>query len=303
MSISAALTSLLLAPEALGFCRAHACDPDSGQTCTRDPATQCSNQGVQLSRKNGCFTYGVARGAGFPLGLSDAEVEAIIARAFRKWASADCDGRPPGIVVRTVGVVDATAPFTCGVPSLNLDTWFVTPLTNSNAEMPTNALVAGATVPKFLEATGEIIDADVRLNESFWGALRKDPTFLGLLATTAVHEAGHVLGLAHSQDKAALMFRSYEVTTDRPLAADDVAAICTLYPPVESVTCSEPGVTEAALNQAACDAVAKQSGSGCAMGNARREPTPWAFAVLCVGMIGMLGRRLRWRAARSVAKI
>ncbi len=259
ITLSALLSWSLSSTSSQAFCQARSCDPDAaGAICSKDPVTGCSNTGLNLGRRNGCLTYGVARGGAARLGLTDAEFESIVGRAFALWTHIRCpSGSPPSLSVRSVGVVDAPAPFTCSEPSLNLDTWFIFALSPPSGSFLSGA-TAGITVPKFNPTTGEIIDADVSLNRLFFEAKLTDPNLRGLLATTATHEAGHVLGLAHSQDNSAVMYKSYELTPDRALSDDDISGICALYPPTSSIVCSDPGVTEAALNQEACDVVKRQ---------------------------------------------
>lgn len=47
--------------------------------------------------------------------------------------------------------------------------------------------------------------------------------------TVLLHEAGHCLSLAHSNDAAAVMYPSYTVGHPKHLSADDIAGVCALY--------------------------------------------------------------------------
>lgn len=255
------LTGLSLlgsARSAHAYCLARSCDPDASSTmsCVLD-AAGCSVEGTPLRRASACVTFGVAAGTGMRfLDVADAELAAAVSEAFALWASADCGGAPPGLVVRSVGAVASPEPFACeALPDRNVDVWSVSSaFPNPPAVTLTTGVVAGRTRPTFTLPDGRVFDADVELNELWLVLHDEDPQVLrGVLRTVAAHEAGHALGLAHSKDPAALMFRSYEVTAGRGLSPDDVRGICALFPPGK-VDCA-PAATPPpeALGAAACE--------------------------------------------------
>jgi hypothetical protein len=92
-------------------------------------------------------------------------------------------------------------------------------------------------------STGEILDADLELNDSaFFFTTADGPPCpatgprVGCVAydvqNTVTHEAGHYLGLGHSSDPDATMFAFAPngETRKRVLHADDVTGICAIYP-------------------------------------------------------------------------
>jgi Matrixin len=93
-------------------------------------------------------------------------------------------------------------------------------------------------------STGEILDADMELNDSgfFFTTTDQGPpcpssgTRVGCVGydvqNTVTHEAGHYLGLGHSSDPDATMyaFAPNGETRKRLLHADDVSGICAIYP-------------------------------------------------------------------------
>jgi len=104
--------------------------------------------------------------------------------------------------------------------------------------------------------TGQLLDADVEFND----ALASDGTKYTFttvdsppctadgqsdcvdidVQNTATHEEGHTIGLAHSLDPTATMYATAPMgeTSKRVLAADDIAAVCTIYPKgAETSTC------------------------------------------------------------------
>ena len=92
------------------------------------------------------------------------------------------------------------------------------------------------------KSTGEILDADILVNEEHFpwadcGMAGCDDAPDGLpfvdLRNVMTHEAGHFFGLAHSQILAATM-DPQSARGDifkRILRTDDVEGICTIYPP------------------------------------------------------------------------
>lgn len=87
------------------------------------------------------------------------------------------------------------------------------------------------TLTLFKRGSGELVDADIVVNEKFydWGvgaAVDND------LQNALTHEVGHLLGLAHSEANDATMYASASPheTEKRTLDRDDVAALQALYP-------------------------------------------------------------------------
>jgi hypothetical protein len=253
LAISALLTFFERAADA--YCEARSCDPDAkgGQECDLDPETRCSTDGIALRRENGCIDIAVKHGdAETMLGLSDTEFEQIVLEAFEEWSSVDCGNGHPSIQVQSVGSVETREPFSCiAMPSLNLNVWMLSDKIGDSVVTSQSGATAGITHPSFVKSTGEIFDADVELN-ALW-LLVQDPKVLrDHLRIVATHEAGHVLGLAHSRHEDALMYRNYAVSDERKPTADDVKGICDLYPPGR-LECARPRAETAALSQNACN--------------------------------------------------
>lgn len=87
--------------------------------------------------------------------------------------------------------------------------------------------VIGITQVGFQETTGEIVEADILLNDNFtFSTTPSDPSYLGNVIT---HEAGHFLGLGHGQVVGSTMF--YSLTRGQyQVNDDDKAGLYSLYP-------------------------------------------------------------------------
>ncbi len=124
-----------------------------------------------------------------------------------------------------------------------------------------------------------------------------------VLSYTAVHEAGHYLGLAHSSDTTAVMFERYNPDTQSSpeLAPDDIDGICELYPPPQKISIAQnrvtcrPGSTnrrakkpprraDEAEQEAARDAAEADSGCSIAAVGQRAHSVWFTAAVLLSGL-------------------
>jgi hypothetical protein len=90
---------------------------------------------------------------------------------------------------------------------------------------------------------GEIYDADVEVNSHDKNLTVGDTRVGSDLLSVVTHEAGHFLGLAHSESTEATMYPSYNPgeTKLRTLTDDDIEGICDIYPegrPIGSNSCA-----------------------------------------------------------------
>src|SRR5262249_21192786 len=109
----------------------------------------------------------------------------------------------------------------------------------------------GLTRLKFDIGTGEIFDADMEINSAEHDLVLEGTPGPNqfLLASVLTHEAGHFLGLAHSQDPNAIMYPTYHPDSSQ-LSQDDIDGICAIYPPDGT----RPRDTGPVVQQDACDA-------------------------------------------------
>ena len=211
--------------------------------------------------------------------------ETVLVSAFNTWATANCgQGKHPTISAMSGGQTPVSnVEYVPGQANANIfmfrdDTWM--------ASAPGSALAL--TTVSYDFHTGEIYDADVEVNGTAGNITDGRPSDGADLPSIMTHEIGHFIGLDHSPKKTATMFISYEAGKGnlRALDPDDIAAVCTIYPPKGKVADSsgEVDVVEPAL-------------AGCSLSEAPREGS-LGVAWLMLGLAGMFGARRR-RATRS----
>lgn len=310
--IAAMAAGLSFADPTHAYCLARSCDPDAkdGDQCQVDAETHCSIEGLELRRSSGCITIAIRKGTAAAVpGLSDAELEQIVLEGFEMWTSLPCEGGHPAIRVQSAGIVETDDKFACReVPDQNVDLWMVSDdVSPTQVVTPTTGTVAGVTFPTFLLGSGEVFDADVKIN-TLWALVQDEENLHDVLRVAVAHEAGHVLGLSHSQLEDALMFKHYPVTVDRAPTADDRAGICELFPPGD-LDCDEPSAPAAALNQTACTRAFRlqqqqqpngegnpPESSDCELNVAAPSRGNLSTATTLLFVLAALGR---WRARRS----
>ena len=190
-----------------------------------------------------CLSYSVQRD-GSP-SISRDELSQATEAAFRAWQEAQCPstGAPPSIAVS-----DAFGPAICGRVEYNPRQ------ANANIIVIRESWEEGArnvlalTTTSFSTVTGELFDADIEVNGSQpISAGPLEPNFFDL-QSILTHEAGHFFGIAHSNRglpdcrNGATMCPHYVPGIDdfQTLDEDDVAAICTVFPPERNAPACDP---------------------------------------------------------------
>jgi MYXO-CTERM domain-containing protein len=277
----------LVGRDADAYCRTAVCaNGASGQRCT--PAQQ-GDCGTPLRWAQGCFGYSVQEKASKSVSL--ATTQQILSSAFAAWTTADCGGgKKPGIKVSSLGtVVCNQKEYNQKGGNANLvvyrdDKWPYTGAGNT---------LALTTVTYNLD-DGSIYDADLEINGTV--ELTVTPTEKGAkfdLQSIVTHEAGHMLGLAHSDKTDATMFVQYlpgEIKL-RTLDPDDAAAICAAYPSANVDAC-DPTPRRGLASE--CDSVSASDEGGCncnTVGRSERQPG-W-LAAFMLGAIALARTRRR----------
>ncbi len=219
--------AVLSAKSASAFCRTTTC----GKECELDPITNCPT-GTPIWWPQYCISYSMQYQASrkVPLDVATAAAE----KAFGVWQNASCPfGGVPSIKVDHVfgtvackmheyNQVDGNA----NIVLFHDDEW---PYMNGTDTL-------ALTTVTFSKKTGEIYDVDMEINamQPLSTSDAVDPEAYDL-QSIITHEAGHFLGLGHSTFPEATMWTTYAPGNDsfRDLADDDIAGICSTYPPTD----------------------------------------------------------------------
>lgn len=190
----------------------------------------CWSDGAPLYWSNACVSYNVQQAASKYASLEKAQQIAQL--AFGKWTNIDCPGGGKSSIQAT-----DLGPVACGVVQYNqrVPNQHVIVFRDNNwphGQDTQNTL--GLTTLTFEPNTGEIYDADMEINSQDQALSASDavPTDGYDIQSIITHEAGHFFGLAHSDQRQATMFPSYETGSARmrDLSTDDIAGICAIYP-------------------------------------------------------------------------
>lgn len=214
----AALATASAAADALAFCRATTCETQDDCGGPVDPACR------PLRWKTGCVGYAVQEDASGEIPYERARD--TLETAFSIWEQTDCYGALPGVAVKYMGKV------ACDKVEFNLQAGNANVLVFRDDEWPHEDGMhnLALTTVTFDPETGDLYNADIEVNTASYDFIDGGQyDFLSVLT----HEAGHFLGLSHSQLPDATMYFAYtDYSTDfRTLSEDDIAAVCTVYPP------------------------------------------------------------------------
>jgi hypothetical protein len=204
----------------------------------------CVTEGLPLYWPTSCVSHSVQRNATKWASLQEAT--RVIDAAFDTWVASTCPGTSgrPSLRFVTTGPVacgaqefndgDQTIGGNANIIVFNDDSWDVVD-TGGDAE----ATLALTTVT-YDKRNGEILDADISVNgQNMLSTATPVPTNAYDLQSLISHEVGHFIGLAHSPTPCAsahacpTMRSVYPKGDDsfRTLEADDIAGVCTVYPP------------------------------------------------------------------------
>ena len=235
------LAIVLASPDAGAFCRT---------TTSRSSTAEeggCATEGKALYHPLAKLSYRIVPSE--PT-IPTAILAEKMAKAFEHWTSrnARCT---PGISVEVLPPAAKSVPTIAGFDRRggNANDFGISSIPSYGS----SEQLAMATL-HFNSATGVILDVDLEIDtKPKWSFTEEAPPADGTdLEAILTHNAGHVLGLAHSDVPTSVMFPTYEPGSiaQRTLDPDDIEAICTIYPSreqrlsatglVATSTCSSP---------------------------------------------------------------
>ncbi len=272
LGFSLLLALLTTSERASAFCRTSSCSQGTGAVCDPPQSTDC---GKPVFWPKPCVQYSLQEDASKQVPLDT--VRSIFKTAFDTWMNAPCSaGGNPRILVTE------TEPVACDAHEYNQTQGNANIMVFRDDQWPyggSKSTLALTTVTYNID-TGEIYDADMELNSANTTFTTTDTNVVFDLLSVVTHETGHFLGLSHSAMLSATMFPDYMEgdTSLRVLDADDIAAICTVYPPGEPVlaTCdstprhgfSSLCAADQASEEGGCCSVAPGAPRGGALGGA-----------------------------------
>ncbi|MBU1433297.1 matrixin family metalloprotease [Myxococcota bacterium] len=178
------------------------------------------------------------------LDFDNATAEAIVQDSFEAWSGHQ--GSEVSLVYQ--GQVRGDAPgYDAARPDENHNSVFWL-----RDDWAHGADTLAITITVFQRGTGELLDADILVNERdyTWSDEGEND-----LQNTLTHEVGHLLGLGHSEHPEATMFATagdFEITK-RDLHEDDMAGLARVYPSADEAAPSVPKPPVNAIPLSAAD--------------------------------------------------
>jgi Matrixin len=260
-----------------------------------------------------CVSYSAQKNGSSQLPMD--QVVETIQQAFTAWMNVDCGGgRHPSIRLDYFGLVDCrknefsnSIYGNANIYMFRESDWEATHPYKEGADVlavTTVSYRADKDDPENKLQLGDILDADIDVNGAkdengkvrFNFTVGDDDIQYDLLSVLT-HEAGHFLGLLHSADTGATMTPIYNKTEKnlRQLSADDIAAICSLYPPDrESAFACTSLPRHGYSGECAAEQQAKIAASGCVLASSASSMTArLPVALASAALVSLAARRRR----------
>ncbi|MDH3199320.1 MAG: matrixin family metalloprotease [Myxococcales bacterium] len=308
LAIGVASVAALTADHASAYCRM----TTEGGVQIGEQA--CVENGEFLEWPVACLSYAIDERGSSSMEFND--VVQAIDSSFATWQNETCDGEPVDLIFKPLN--SSTCRRTeFRNPGGNVNTIaFLDPWEDQcGIKFDENALAV--TIVMFDPSNGRILDADMLINETL-GPFASCPdsgcepgtqSNLGPvdLQSIVTHEAGHFIGIGHSDVADATMFFQSPRTevSKRTLAQDDIDAVCAIYPPGNlDASCTPQIINGLDLNceddgPPSCEPATIPSSGGCSAREVRPGETPWSALLVAMLTLTVLRRRSSPRDARS----
>jgi len=230
-----ALGVLGLSAEASAYCRSTTCRSTGAKECATDQSS-CPAEGAKLYWPTSCINFAFNQQG--TQDLDPEETFAVMRKTFQAWTEVQC---PKG--GQATITFEERGPVLLKKSEYNKDGHNVNVILFQDDDWKYRGIdgTLAKTSVTYNDETGEIYDADIEVN-----AANNTITLPGSkkieydLQAILTHEVGHFIGIAHSSDDSAVMAPTYSPGSiaQRKLTADDIAAVCEIYPPKSGVICS-----------------------------------------------------------------
>jgi hypothetical protein len=217
------------------------------------------------------------------------DIRATVTRAFATWTNTTCPGtrRRPAIALE-----DHFGPVLCGHAEYNSEQGNANVITFRN-DWPYDPDELGHTVVTYLVESGELVDADIEMNADVFPEAGYD------LQSVLTHEAGHFLGIAHTDKVGLSIMPTRYFDPDRlyhALGPDDIDALCALY----ATKVDDSACDFAPVNGFAAECAFDPGSGGWCAAQPAGLPARGAHLACFVGALGIAAAALRRRRRKLV---
>ena len=284
------LASLASTSPSRAFCRSTTCRATTAKDCPTD-STGCITSGAPLFWPTSCISYAMNEQG--TASLDPVATRSTLRKCFEAWTDVTCeDGSTASMSFQEL------EPVSCHRSEYNKDGPNVNVVLFQDNDWTYHGIdgTLAKTSVTYNDSTGEIYDADIEVNAANNQiTITDDPGKIQYdLQAIITHEAGHFIGLAHTNDPSAVMFASYApgTTGQRTLHPDDVEAICAVYPANNGRACN---TTPRGGFSATCSAAATTTKTVCSVAPGP-APSPYGLAAVVLGAVMTVAglRRRRW---------
>jgi hypothetical protein len=300
--IVCACVAVLLPSTAHCFCRTTICantDPKTRPTeCDNpsnyDPVTRCYSHVNVLHWEQPCFSFSAQSDGSKKYGITARQLEELTQQCFDTWQTALCPGGgTPNVQIEAFPMVECSeSRYNTRGPNQNVlvfhdDVW---------PDPKTASSVIALTSVHFDPVSGQIYDVDLEFNSAVFTFELESASGGVDLQSVIQHESGHFLGLADlyaGSSQASTMYWDYGGSSNiamRTLEPDDIAGVCTVFPPAATVAACDPTPRHGFTTK--CSEPADE-GCSCRLAGHGYPTRPCSWFAVGMGLVMLRRRRNR----------